>query len=96
MHALFVVSKIDANRLDEAEAALTNGIRPMLEQAPGFIKATFSRSADGTQGRSMALFQSEAEARDLIEKAMAAIPADGPIKILEHHVFGVTMQVGAS
>ena len=94
MHAVFVVSRIDASRIEEAEAALRNGIGPMVENAPGFVSATFGRSADGTQGRSCAVFESEAQAKSMIDAALAGMPADGPIQVLEHYIFPVTLRLG--
>ena len=45
MHAIFGTSEIDASRGDEATEMLTNGILPGISKAPGFVSATFARSA---------------------------------------------------
>ena len=38
---------------------MANGILSNLRNAPGFVSGSFARSADGNQGRSMVLFESE-------------------------------------
>ncbi|MFN2556076.1 MAG: antibiotic biosynthesis monooxygenase [Nitriliruptorales bacterium] len=73
MHALMGASQIDPGRASEAEALLNDRFVPLVKQMPGFISGTWARSADGTQARSMILFESEEEA-----KAAAKLVANGP------------------
>lgn len=60
MHAVIGTVEIDANRADEAIGLLTSFTVPNAKQAPGFISGTWCRSADGTRGSSVVLFESEA------------------------------------
>ena len=92
MHAVFVVSEIDADRKAEAEAMLHNAVAPQVTRAPGFVSATWARSADGTEGRSMAVFETEEAARALL-KTIEAIPADAPVKIVTTSVLEVVLQM---
>ena len=91
MYAVFGVSEIDASRGDEATGMLTNGILPNISQAPGFVSATFARSADGTSGRSMVVFASEEAAKAVAARAGELMPADAPIKIISLEVLEVVV-----
>ena len=91
MYAIFGTSEIDASRGDEATEILTNGILPGISQAPGFVSATFARSADGTGGRSMVLFESEEAAKAVAARAGDLMPADAPIKIISLDVLEVVV-----
>lgn len=86
MYAVLGTSEIDADRGDEATAAVTNGILPRLSQAPGFVSATFVRTADGTGGRSMVLFESEEAAKAMAASAGDIMPDGAPIKIISIEV----------
>jgi heme-degrading monooxygenase HmoA len=92
MHAVFVVSEIDATRKAEAEAMLQNAVAPQVKQAPGFVSATWARSADGNEGRSMAVFETEEAARALLA-VIEAIPADAPVKVVTTSVLEVVLQL---
>jgi len=89
MYALVGHSEIDASRGDEATANLTNGILPGIRQAPGFVSATFVRSADGTTGRSMVVFETEEAARAVAANAGDLMPDDSPISIVSIGVYEV-------
>jgi hypothetical protein len=82
-------SEIDVNRADEAVALLNSGLLPGLSQAPGFVRATFARSAAGI-GHSMVVFETEDAARAVAETAADRLPADGPIKLISLDVCEVT------
>lgn len=58
MHAIVGTSTIDASRVEEA-VKMAEGILAHISQAPGFVSGAFTRSADGTSGRSMILFESQ-------------------------------------
>jgi hypothetical protein len=92
MYAVFVASEIDAARIAEADAMLQNGIAPQVKQAPGFLSATWARSADGTEGRSVAIFETEEAARGLLA-AIEAIPADAPVTVVDTSVLEVVLQL---
>jgi hypothetical protein len=89
MYVLVGTSEIDLSRADEAVAILNDGLLPGLSQAPGFVSATFARSADGI-GHSMVVFDSEDAARAVASTAADRIPADGPIKLVSVEVCEVT------
>ena len=89
MYVLVGTSEIDVSRADEAVALLNNGLLPGLSQAPGFVRATFARSAEGI-GHSMVVFETEDAARAVAETAADRLPADGPIKLISLDVCEVT------
>ena len=92
MHAVFVVSQIDPSRWTEAETMLKTRLAPQIKQAPGFVSGTWARSADGKEGRSIVVFESEEAARATLALVMAGIPADGPVKIMTTNVLEVILQ----
>lgn len=93
MHAVFVVSEIDPSRRPEAETMLKTRIAPQIKQAPGFVSGTWARSADGKEGRSIVVFESEEAARATLASVMAGIPPTGPVKILTTSVLEVIHQI---
>ena len=92
MHALFVVSEIDASRTAEAEAMLENAVAPQVKQAPGLVSATWGRSADGTEGRSVVIFETEEVARAMLA-VVEGMPSDAPTRILSASVLEVVLQL---
>jgi len=92
MHALFVVSEIDTNRSTEAEDQLKNVVAPQVKQAPGLVRATWGRSADGSEGRSVVVFETEEAARGMLA-AVKAMPPDGPVKILSASVLEIVLEL---
>jgi hypothetical protein len=82
MYVLVGHSEIDASRGDESVEFLTAQLLPGISQAPGFVSATFARSADGTAGHSMIVFDNEESARNLVATASDRLPADGPITLI--------------
>ena len=89
MYVLVGTSEIDLSRAEEAVAIVNNGLLLGLSQAPGFVRATFARSADGI-GHSMVVFESEDAARAVAATVADRIPADGPIKLISVEVCEVT------
>ncbi|MGI9624673.1 MAG: hypothetical protein ACR2PK_17710 [Acidimicrobiales bacterium] len=89
MYVLVGTSEIDVSRADEAVAIVNNGLIPGLSQAPGFVSATFARSAEGI-GHSMVVFDNEEAARTVAATAADRVPADGPIKLISLEVCEVT------
>ncbi len=89
MYAIFGVSEIDPDRGDEATAQVTNGILPGISQAPGFVSATFARSADGTGGRSMVVFETREAAEAVAANAPNMIPDDSPISVVSLDIYEV-------
>ncbi len=89
MYAIVGVSEIDPTRREESEQVLRQGILPGIAQAPGFVSATFVRSADGTTGRSMVVFDSEESAQAVATTAGARMPDDSPIEIVSLEIHEV-------
>lgn len=93
MHAVFVVSELNPGRATEAETMLKTRIAPQIKQAPGFVSATWARSADGKEGRSMIVFETEEAARTTLASVTKGMPSDGPVKIITTSVLEVVLQV---
>ena len=85
MHAIVGASKMK----DGGDPNVAKGILEGLSQAPGFVSGTFTRSLDGSRGRSMVLFETEAAAKSAMEAALAKIPADAPLEIESVEVYEV-------
>ena len=77
MHAVIGRVEIDSSRADEATELLNNYTVPMVKQAPGFVSGTWARSADGTHGQSLLLFESEEAAKAAAERGRGGAPARG-------------------
>ena len=92
MYAVVGTAKLDANRRDEA-VAVAKGILANVSQAAGFVSGVFTRSTDGTAGRSMIVFESEEAARAVAEKAQSMIPEGGPTEIVSLEIFEVVDRV---
>ena len=92
MHAIFVVSEIDPSRSAEAEDMLTRVVAPQVKAAPGLVSATWGRSADGTDGRSVAVFETEEQARAMA-RMVEAIPAEAPVTPRQIRVLEVVLQL---
>jgi hypothetical protein len=61
MHA--VVVKATINNLETAQQTLRDEVVPRVSGAPGFVAGYWTRSADGNNGLSMVIFDSEEAAR---------------------------------
>jgi hypothetical protein len=92
MHAVIGTVDIDANRADEAIGLLRSFVVRNAKQAPGFIRGTWCRSADGTRGHSVVLFQSEATAKAAAERVAHGPPPGAPVRFVSAEVFEVLAQ----
>ena len=88
MDALVGTAKLDPSRQDEVVAG-AKSILANISQAPGFVSGVFTRSTDGTAGRSMIVFDSEAAARAVAENAQGMIPDDAPTEMVSLEVYEV-------
>lgn len=61
MHAVFV--KVSISDVEGAQNALRETVVPRISQLPGFVAGYWTRSDDGSNGRSMIVFESEEAAR---------------------------------
>ena len=88
MYAMVGSSKLNFENRDEA-AQMANGILSKLSSAAGFVTGSFACSVDGSQGRSMIVFDTEEHAKAAVENARATIPADGRVEIVSIEVYEV-------
>ena len=93
MYAALGQASIDATRLAEADKALEENLIPWVSSMDGFVSGTWTRSPDGTQGRSLILFDTEENAQAAAEAGRAQGPPPGaPISITSVDVFEVVGQ----
>ena len=92
MHAVIGTVEIDATRAAEASELLNGFAVPNATQAPGFISGTWCRSADGTLGHSVVLFESEAAAKAAAGRLAQAPPPGAPVRVVSTDVFEVLAQ----
>jgi hypothetical protein len=79
MHAVVVRVSIDPKRGDEALKALNDVVVPLAQQTPGFKAGYWARSADGSSGCSMEIFESEKDAQAFVGSLQ--MPPDAPTTI---------------
>ena len=70
MHA--VVVKVNIQDFETARKNLEERVVPGASRAPGFVAGYWTRSADGNDGLSMVLFDSEDSANGAVEMIRAA------------------------
>ena len=92
MHAVIGRVEIDSSRADEATELLNTFTVPTVKQAPGFVSGTWTRSADGKQGRSIMIFESEEAAKAAAERARTGPPQGAPVTFVYAEVFEVLAQ----
>jgi hypothetical protein len=66
---------------------MAQGILANVSQAPGFVSGAFTRSADGTSGSSMILFESEEAAQAVAANARTLMPEDPPVQLVSLEVY---------
>jgi hypothetical protein len=93
MHAVFTVSIIDTNRLEEADTLAKETIMAKIQGSAGFVSATIARSADNTEGRGMFVFESEDSANSALASVREAMPTDSPITMKTAKIFEVKFQI---
>ena len=91
MHAMVATVEIKAGRGDEAVAALNDQVVPRVKAMPGFVSGTWARSADGTKGHSVVIFETEEAAKAAMENARQT-PAEAPVKTLYVEIYEVLAQ----
>jgi heme-degrading monooxygenase HmoA len=84
--------EIKAGRGDEAVATLKDQVVANVKAMPGFVSGTWARSADGTKGHSVVIFESEAAAKAAAEQASQSTPPEAPVKILYSEIYEVMAQ----
>jgi hypothetical protein len=90
MHAVVGHVTIDPNRLDEAEKQLHGMVVPMVSQTKGFVSGTWSHNDATGKGVSIAMFESEEDARALVTQMQAiGTPSDSPVALDSVEVYRV-------
>lgn len=95
MHAVLVTVSIDPNLMDEAQAALTEEVVPLVSSAPGLVAAYWMDPKEvdgGLRGNSIAFFDSEAAAQGMAAGARQMPVANG-VAITDVEVRAVSASV---
>ena len=66
MHAVLV--EVTINDLEPAREYLEGTVVPGVKQAPGFVAGYWTRSDDGTNGRSLVVFESQEAAQGAADR----------------------------
>ena len=72
MHAVLV--KVSISDVEGSVKELRETVVPRISQLPGFVAGYWTRSGDGSNGRSMLVFESEEAARTAAERIGANVP----------------------
>jgi hypothetical protein len=72
MHAVLV--KVSISDAESAQKELRDTVVPRVSQLPGFVAGYWTRSDDGSNGRSMIVFESQEAARTAAERISASVP----------------------
>ena len=72
MHAVLV--KVSINDAENSVKELKETVVPRVSSAPGFVAGYWTRSEDGSNGRSMIVFESEEAARAAEARITANMP----------------------
>jgi hypothetical protein len=72
MHAVLV--KVSISDVENSEKELKETVVPRISQSPGFVTGYWTRSEDGTNGRSLLVFESEEAARAAAERIGPNVP----------------------
>jgi hypothetical protein len=92
MHALVVTVGIDLEKAEDAEAMLHKQVIPDVKAMAGFVSGMWARSEDGTRGHSVAVFDSEENAKAALAQAKQGPPPEAPVKILYAEMYEVLAQ----
>jgi len=72
MHAVLV--KVSISDVESSEKELRETVVPRISKSPGFVAGYWTRSEDGSNGRSMLVFESEEAARAAAERIGPNVP----------------------
>ena len=72
MHAVLV--KVSISDFEGSVKELRETVVPRISQLPGFVADYWTRSGDGSNGRSMLVFESEEAARTAAERVGSNVP----------------------
>jgi hypothetical protein len=72
MHAVLV--KVSISDFDGSVKELRETVVPRIASLPGFVAGYWTRSGDGSNGRSMLVFETEEAARTAAERIEGNVP----------------------
>jgi hypothetical protein len=72
MHAVLV--KVSIDDVEGSQKELRESVVPRVSQLPGFVAGYWTRSDDGSNGRSMLVFESEEAARTAADRVRGSVP----------------------
>jgi hypothetical protein len=72
MHAIAV--RVSIRDAESAEKQLKETVVPRVSQSPGFVAGYWTRAADGSNGQSMLVFESEEAARAVADRLGENMP----------------------
>jgi hypothetical protein len=72
MHA--VVVRVSISDVEAAQKGLEEMVVPRVSGAPGFVAGYWTRNADGSNGQSMLVFESEDAARAVADRLGENVP----------------------
>ena len=88
MFAVFGKASLDASRMDEIIQLQNSVAVPMATAQAGHVATYISRSADGSRGESIYVFETKEQAETFA--ASMKVPAGAPVTIESLEVFEVT------
>lgn len=89
MYATFAVVDIDASRADEAEKLLEEFTLPSARSLEGFVRGTWIRTKDGSEGRGLVVFDTEEHAQAATETIRQGPPPEAPVTLRSVEVLEV-------
>ena len=72
MHAVLV--KVSISDFEGSVKELRETVVPRISSLPGFVAGYWTRSSDGSNGRSMLVFESEEAAQAAAERVQGSVP----------------------
>jgi len=72
MHAVLV--KVSISDFEGSVKELRETVVPRISSLPGFVAGYWTRSSDGSNGRSMIVFETEEAARTAAERIGGSVP----------------------
>ena len=69
-----VLLKVSISGVENSQKELRDTVVPRVSQMPGFVAGYWTRSEDGSNGRSMSVFESEEAARTAAERVGLNVP----------------------
>ena len=69
-----VLAQVSISDVEGAQKTLREVVVPRVSQLPGFVTGYWTRSDDGSNGRSMIVFESEEAARAAVERISQSVP----------------------